>query len=93
MMPDHLHGIIVSGTDPDIPDSPTVGQIVRWFKSAVYSDYGRGVRAHGWVPYDGKLWQQDYYDHIIRNEHDLERVRKYIASNPARWQETRMNRS
>jgi len=33
------------------------------------------------------VWQRNYYEHIIRNEHELERIRAYIAANPARWQE------
>jgi putative transposase len=32
------------------------------------------------------LWQRGYHDHIVRDEQDLERLRTYIASNPARWQ-------
>jgi REP element-mobilizing transposase RayT len=32
-----------------------------------------------------QLWQRGYYDHVIRDEGDLERIREYIASNPARW--------
>jgi len=33
------------------------------------------------------LWQRNYYEHIIRNESELNRVREYIADNPARWGE------
>jgi hypothetical protein len=32
------------------------------------------------------LWQRNYYDHIIRDESDLQRVREYIQANPARWE-------
>ncbi len=35
----------------------------------------------------GVLWQRNYYEHIIRNESELNRVREYIADNPARWGE------
>jgi putative transposase len=31
------------------------------------------------------VWQRNYYEHIIRNEADLNRIRQYIANNPARW--------
>lgn len=85
-MPDHLHGILLIGTDPAITTPPTAGEVVRWFKSALYADYSKGVRSAGWEPYDGQLWQRDYYDHIIRNDRDLEHVRNYIEANPARWQ-------
>jgi REP element-mobilizing transposase RayT len=37
------------------------------------------------------VWQRSYYDHIIRNEHDLELTWLYIESNPARWAEDQEN--
>ena len=33
------------------------------------------------------VWQRGYYEHIVRDEADLERIRQYIAENPARWAE------
>ena len=33
------------------------------------------------------LWQRNYYEHVIRNEGELDRIRQYIADNPARWHE------
>jgi len=33
------------------------------------------------------VWQRNYYEHIIRDEEELNRVRQYIADNPARWQQ------
>jgi len=33
----------------------------------------------------GKIWQRDYYEHIIRNKRELDRIRKYIKSNPYNW--------
>jgi len=33
------------------------------------------------------LWQRNYYEHIIRNDDDLNHIRAYIETNPARWQE------
>jgi len=34
---------------------------------------------------NGPLWQRNYYEHIIRNTADLDAIRDYIATNPARW--------
>jgi REP element-mobilizing transposase RayT len=31
------------------------------------------------------VWQRNYYEHIIRNEHELNEIRAYIAENPLRW--------
>ena len=33
-----------------------------------------------------KLWQRDFYEHIIRNERELNAIRQYIINNPANWQ-------
>ncbi len=33
------------------------------------------------------LWQRNYYEHIIRDDADLQRIREYILANPARWYE------
>ncbi len=33
-----------------------------------------------------KLWQSNYYDRIIRNEDELQRIRKYIIENPLKWE-------
>ena len=33
------------------------------------------------------LWQRNYYEHVIRDEGALDRIRQYIADNPARWHE------
>jgi REP element-mobilizing transposase RayT len=37
------------------------------------------------------LWQRSYYEHIIRDEEEANRVRAYILANPARWAEDREN--
>ena len=34
----------------------------------------------------GKLWQRNYYEHIIRNEIELIKIRQYIYDNPNNWQ-------
>lgn len=86
VMPDHVHGIILTGTDPALPAETTASDVVRWFKSAMFSDYTTGVRQHGWAPYDRQFWQRNYYDHIIRNEREMNRIRQYIEGNPARWE-------
>jgi REP element-mobilizing transposase RayT len=37
------------------------------------------------------LWQRNYYEHIIRNEHELHAVRRYIENNPVQWDLDRDN--
>ena len=65
--------------------------VVQWFKTMTTNEYIRGVKQNGWLRFDGKLWQRNYYDHIIRNENELNRIRRYIVDNPAKWQYDREN--
>jgi putative transposase len=59
--------------------------VVQWFKTMTTNDYIRGVKTLGWPPFPGKLWQRNYYEHIIRHEGELEDVRRYIANNAMQW--------
>lgn len=93
VMPNHLHGIVMIESN-DRWDSVaenkrrvSLPRIVQWFKSATTSDYQRGVISDGWEPIAGRLWQRNYYEHVVRDEADLKRIREYIAENPARWAE------
>ena len=78
-------GDIVAPTVGDIV-APTVGDIVGAFKSRVTVEYIRGVKTSGWPPFRGRLWQRNYYEHIIRNEIELNKIRQYIINNPLNWE-------
>lgn len=53
--------------------------------------FGEIMTQNNWLPFPGRLWQRNYYEHIIRNEEDLLEVQKYIANNPSRWAEDEDN--
>jgi len=90
VMPDHVHGIVFLGdfcprTHAIGRISPgSLGVVVRSFKSAVASRINalRGARV-------GRIWQRNYFDQIIPDRDDLNRVRRYIRDNPARWERNR----
>ena len=67
--------------------APTLSlpDIVHRFKSLTTTRYKHGVQQFGWIPFPGKLWRRNYYEHIIRNEEELDRLREYIVNNPAQW--------
>jgi putative transposase len=72
--------------------APTsLGMVVGAFKSLTTVEFVRGVKTLGWPPFAGKLWQHNYYEHIIRNTESLNKIREYIATNPARWSEDTEN--
>ncbi len=71
-----------------------IPDFVQWFKTmttnAFYNEYAKGHR-FGKVGRIGKLWQRDYYEHIIRGKSDLKRIQEYIRENPAKWERDRNN--
>jgi len=83
IMPDHMHGII--WLQPSSVGAPTLGTTIQWFKTMTTNAYILGIRDNGWPTFERRLWQRDYYERIIRDESELERIRTYIADNPARW--------
>ena len=65
--------------------------VVGWLKTMTTNAYIRGVRDDGWQRFDGKLWQRNYWEHIILNEKSLKNIRNYIINNPAKWAEDELN--
>ena len=61
--------------------------VVRWFKTMSTNEYIRGVNELGWTPFERKLWQRNYYEHIIRDDASLQNIAYYIESNAANWQD------
>lgn len=61
-------------------------KIIQWFKTMTTNEYISGINTHGWERFNGKLWQRNYYEHIIRNEKELQSIRKYIVNNPMQWE-------
>jgi hypothetical protein len=61
-------------------------KIVQWFKTMTTNDYIKNVRTYNWKPFNKKLWQRNYYEHIIRNEIELDKIREYILNNPMNWE-------
>ncbi len=66
--------------------APTLGDVMDWFKTMTTNEYIAGVNQKGWSRFAGKLWQRNYYEHIIRNEVELNRIREYIINNLVNWE-------
>ncbi|MEO1286644.1 MAG: transposase [Chloroflexota bacterium] len=82
VMPNHLHGILVLTNS----NQQTIIEAIQWFKSITTSYYRKGVHEDAWQPYDSKLWQRSFHDHVIRNESSLNKLREYVLYNPALWE-------
>ena len=62
-----------------------LGDVVGAYKSLTTVEYGRGVRTMNWASFRRRLWQRNYYEHIVRNDESMERIRRYILDNPLQW--------
>jgi putative transposase len=85
VMPDHVHAIVVLGTNPHRESTASIPEHVRSFKMRVMKSWPAEVRTRGWEPYDEHLWQRSYYDTLIRHDVHLAATREYILANPDRW--------
>ncbi len=62
--------------------SQTVGAIIRGYKSALTKQLNK-------MACFGSVWQRNYHEHIIRNNHSCQYISNYIANNPATWEKDR----
>ena len=66
--------------------APTaLGGAIGAYKSLTTVEYVRGVKTAGWPPFNQRLWQRNYYEHIARDDESLTQIRQYIYDNPVRW--------
>ena len=70
----------------------TVGDAMDWFKTMTTNEYIRGVKTKNWKRFDKKLWQLNYWEHIIRDEAEYWRIANYIKNNPKKWGDDRFHR-
>ena len=99
VMPNHLHGIIAISCEdnpenqqsaPDDTINPTSGKLQAGSLGAIIGRFKGSVtkRVHEFPKYGNlRVWQRNYYDHIVRNEKSLDDIRRYILMNPSRWTE------
>ncbi len=98
VMPNHIHAIIVLHRTVGAPlvgaqSTPNrattrvalLGDVIGAYKSLTTVEYVGGVQARGWTRFRDRLWQRNYYEHIVRDDESLGRIEGYILDNPANW--------
>ena len=99
VMPNHIHGIVIINRSDEVASpqnniqhylqkgretsplhKPTLGRIVEDYKCMTTKQ----INIIRDTP-DMSVWQAGYFEHIIRNEIELNKIREYIMDNPLRW--------
>ena len=72
----------------DIESTPTtIPNIIQTFKRYTTIEYIKMVKNNQLPNFDKRIWQKNYYEHIIRNEEEYTKISKYIENNPTKWDE------
>ncbi len=105
VMPNHIHGIITIAIDETsdgcrgalrAPNTllhrppGSLGAIISGFKAVSTKKINAIGKTRG-LSKGVSIWQHNYYEHVIRNERDLQKIREYIVNNPAKWMFDREN--
>jgi putative transposase len=77
------------GSVPTDVGNLSLSEVVQRFKTLTTNHYIRGVRELGWLPFEKRFWQHNYWERVVRDVCELEKTRAYIEGNPVRWLETR----
>ena len=93
VMPNHVHGILLIETDGEVEHTAipngttrTVGSIVRGFKIGVTNWFRKQSIGDA-------IWQRNYWERIVRDDTELDRIRTYVAHNPRNWPRDDLNAS
>ncbi len=102
IMPNHIHGIVIIlekerkdvGALHELPLQDTkrtrrrmvLPRVVGYFKMNSAKQVNRLS-----VSSANPLWQRNHYEHVIRNQYELSKIREYIENNPAKWDLDREN--
>jgi putative transposase len=98
IMPNHLHEIVVIANEnvcrgglrtaptPVLPSRKALGRLIGAFKTVSTKEINKIMRIPG-----RRIWQRSFYEHVIRNEAELNSRREYIMNNPLKWELDRNN--
>lgn len=94
--PNNIYGDKRAEMDSDraeMDSAPTVGlsQVVQSFKRHTTIEYIKMVKQNILPVFDKRIWQRNYWEHIIRNENEFIQISEYIKNNPMNWNRDKLN--
>ncbi len=88
---EHVTAMTRAASGNDVGSRFRLSDVVGIYKSLTTAEYIQGVKSLNWPPFHGRLWQRNYYDHIVRGDKSLRVLRQYILDNPSQWDSDREN--
>ena len=85
--PDDSVVAVGAGASPAATNTKTIGDIVGAYKSLVANDCLKIFKQKYPGKMMEKLWQRNYFEHIIRDEQSYQRISDYIINNPKKWKD------
>jgi len=83
VMPNHFHALLFLDGETETP----LGNVVKAFKSLAFHQYYTLLKERDSLTFKkAKIWQRNYWDHVVRDDEDLRNCRNYISNNPSNWQ-------
>jgi len=88
-----ISNAIVDPKRAEMDSAPTAGlpQIIQSFKRHTTIKYIKMVKQNILPAFDKRIWQRNYWEHIIRNENEFIRISDYIRNNPIKWNGDKLN--
>lgn len=75
----------------NVGPAPTLGDIICSFKTTTTLEYIKGVKEGRYKSFNKRIWQRNYYEHIVRNEREYNMICNYIENNPLNWKKDNDN--
>ena len=75
----------------EMDSAPTLSKMVQSFKRHTTIEYIEMVKQNILPPFDKRIWQRNYWEHIIRNDNEYNGISQYIIDNPVKWQNDKLN--
>jgi len=78
-------------THDSAPTGPTLSNVIQTFKRHTTIKYIEMVKSGIVPPFDRRIWQRNYWEYIVRNEREFQRILEYIDNNPKNWHDDKLN--
>lgn len=75
----------------DMESTPTIPIIIQTFKRYTTTEYIKMVKNNQLPQFEKRIWQRNYYEHIIRDEKSYFTISEYIINNPLKWEFDSLN--